>query len=325
MKAKYQVLSKVENLLANKTKVTTQDVAKAMQLSRGVVSTYLSQLYQEGLLLKSGTKPVYWQLNSNDDVFAKMIGSDGSLKKVIDKCKAAVNYPPNGFPLIITGPSGSGKSFLASLIYEYAKQVSVISQNASFVVLNCADYANNPELLSSVLFGYKKGAFTGADQDHLGLVDQADGGYLFLDEIHRLPRESQEKLFVLLDSGKFYPLGESKHFKQVNVRFIFATTEDITNHLLKTFRRRVPLKVSLSSISKRPLVERCKLIENFFKKEAIKIDRDIEVPTDVVDYLLKSELIGNVGSLENQVKLLCAENFNRADNSSILKITSSKN
>ena len=325
MKAKYQVLSKVENLLANKTKVTTQDVAKAMQLSRGVVSTYLSQLYQEGLLLKSGTKPVYWQLNSNDDVFAKMIGSDGSLKKVIDKCKAAVNYPPNGFPLIITGPSGSGKSFLASLIYEYAKQVSVISQNANFVVLNCADYANNPELLSSVLFGYKKGAFTGADQDHLGLVDQADGGYLFLDEIHRLPRESQEKLFVLLDSGKFYPLGESKHFKQVNVRFIFATTEDITNHLLKTFRRRVPLKVSLSSISKRPLVERCKLIENFFKKEAIKIDRDIEVPTDVVDYLLKSELIGNVGSLENQVKLLCAENFNRADNSSILKITSSKN
>lgn len=156
MKAKYQVLSKVENLLANKTKVTTQDVAKAMQLSRGVVSTYLSQLYQEGLLLKSGTKPVYWQLNSNDDVFAKMIGSDGSLKKVIDKCKATVNYPPNGFPLIITGPSGSGKSFLASLIYEYAKQVSVISQNANFVVLNCADYANNPELLSSVLFGYKR-------------------------------------------------------------------------------------------------------------------------------------------------------------------------
>ena len=94
-----------------------------------------------------------------------------------------------------------------------SQQEGVINKGAHFVVLNCADYANSPELLSSVLFGYKKGAFTGAYTDKIGLVDQADNGYLFLDEVHRLSRKSQEKLFVLLDSGKFYPLGENKHFK----------------------------------------------------------------------------------------------------------------
>ena len=76
------------------------------------------------------------------------------------------------------------------------------------VVLNCADYANNPELLSAALLGYKKGSFTGADTDKEGLLQEADGGYLFLDEVHRLSYENQENLFVFMDTGRYRPLGD---------------------------------------------------------------------------------------------------------------------
>lgn len=78
------------------------------------------------------------------------------------------------------------------------KKVNVIHENAPFKVLNCAQYHNNPELLSGILFGYVKGAFTGADEDRNGLLQDADGGVLFLDEVHRLPPEGQEKLFVYM-------------------------------------------------------------------------------------------------------------------------------
>ena len=309
----------MKQLLNDKPRVTTKEVANAMNLSRGVISSYLAQLYHEGLLLKKGTKPVYWQLIPNSqDTFDQLIGASGSLKNVVNQCKASVNYPPNGFPLIITGPSGSGKSYLASLIFKYAQQEGIIKKDAQFVVLNCADYANNPELLSSVLFGYKKGAFTGADTDKTGLVDQADMGYLFLDEVHRLPRESQEKLFVLLDSGKFYPLGENKHFKQVNVRFIFATTEKIEEKLLNTFLRRVPLKIAMPGFSERPLIEKYQLVEFFLKREANRINREIKISFNTIQVLLNQKQEGNIGSLANKIKLLCAENFSPSDKKAII-------
>lgn len=155
----------------------------------------------------------------------------------------------------------------------------------------------------------------------LGLVDQANGGYLFLDEVHRLPRESQEKLFVLLDSGDFYPLGENKERHHVQVRFIFATTENLDNNLLQTFQRRVPLQVELTAISKRPLLEQCQLIEHFFKREALEMQRDIRVSYSTVRELLNTKQIGNVGSLANQIKLLCAEAFSNNSGLDLLEIT----
>lgn len=112
---------------------------------------------QKSGYMESGVKGA----EHNNSVFSGLIGCNGSMEQVIEKCKAAVNYPVNGLTMIICGASGVGKSYLASLIHQYAMEVGVIEKNAPFVVLNCADYANNSELLSSVLFGHVKGAFTG--------------------------------------------------------------------------------------------------------------------------------------------------------------------
>ena len=77
-------------------------------------------------------------------------------------------------------------------MFQFAKSNQVIEEEKELIVFNCADYANNPELLMSHLFGYVRGAFTGADQEKTGIIDQADESMLFLDEIHRLPPEGQK-------------------------------------------------------------------------------------------------------------------------------------
>ena len=117
-------------------------------------------------------------------------------------------YPPRGLHTLLLGETGVGKTLFAETIYKYAKSTKVLDEEAPFISFNCADYANNPQLLLSYLFGVKKGTYTGANEDRDGIVEKANGGILFLDEIHRLPPEGQEILFYLIDKGEYRPLGE---------------------------------------------------------------------------------------------------------------------
>ena len=124
---------------------------------------------------------------------------------------------------------------MAEYIYQYAKFIGTIPEDAPFVVLNCADYANNKELLSSVLFGYKKGAFTGANKDTKGLIEEADKGYLFLDEVHRLSPEGQEKLFRYMDKGIISRMGALSFAKTLGLTSLLNLTYS-THPLLSNIR-----------------------------------------------------------------------------------------
>lgn len=307
MKATEKVLNFLKKN-ANR-QLDTSEIAKQLQLSRSVVSGYLAQLYQRQLVEKTKGRPVYWHVVRQQSAFQKLIGYNGSLRKCIEQAKQSIVYPPNGFPVIITGPSGVGKSVLARLIYEEAVRLKVIKQSSPFVVLNTADYANNTELLSSVLFGYKKGAFTGAEKDTPGLIDKADGGYLFLDEVHRLSKTNQEKLFSLLDNGTFYPLGEVDHPHHVNVRLICATTEDLNKYLLKTFLRRIPLKINIPQFIDRPPLERVHIVTSIFKNEARQTNVTYAVSEREIDNLINQDYLGNLGTLQNKIKMLCSQGY----------------
>ena len=105
--------------------------------------------------------------------------------------QASILYPPNGINCLILGETGVGKSMFAYLMHEYAIEMQVKNIDSPFITFNCADYSNNPQLLTSQLFGVKKGAYTGAEIDKIGLIEKANNGILFLDEIHRLPPEGQ--------------------------------------------------------------------------------------------------------------------------------------
>ena len=106
------------------------------------------------------------------------------MSELIKQCRATIAYPPDGLPLMLYGPTGTGKSLIARLAYEYAGNNGLLSEHGKFMAVNCSEYANNPELLTANLFGYVKGAFTGADQNKAGLIELANGGVLFLSLIH---------------------------------------------------------------------------------------------------------------------------------------------
>ncbi len=127
--------------------------------------------------------------------FETLIGGGEGLKVAIQQAKAAMLYPPRGLHTLLCGPSGVGKTTFARLMHEFALELQALPADAPFISFNCADYAGNPQLLMAHLFGVVRGAYTGADRDREGLVEQAHRGILFLDEVHRLPPEGQEMLF----------------------------------------------------------------------------------------------------------------------------------
>ena len=312
--------------------VTAQSIAEIFGIKRNVASHYLNLLEKEGKLQKGTNRPVHFSIpidtekkaeecnNMIDErpaaqkevsVFSKFIGYNGSMEQVIEKCKAAVNYPVNGLTMIICGASGVGKSYLASLIHQYAVESGAVEKNAPFVVLNCADYANNSELLSSVLFGHVKGAFTGANEEKQGLLAEADGGYLFLDEVHNLSAENQEKLFLFIDSQKYRMLGDSKNWQTAKVRLLFATTEDIHSTLLATFRRRIPFEIRIPDFLERSYGERFLLVSSFFQNEAEILKKNICVDSEYFRRMLNLHEEGNIGAVKSKIKVLCAQAYSQ--------------
>lgn len=334
MSIEKRIVSKLHKILEeqNRKRITTSEFAEATGLSRSVCSNYLNKLFKAKLVKKTKNRPVEWyfpeiQLESGNNIkyFDNYIGKYGSQKDILAKCIAAVKYPPKGLNILITGPSGTGKSYLAENIYEYAKSTHIINDSAKFLTLNCADYANNPELLSSVLFGYKKGAFTGAVSDYNGFLKNADGGILFLDEVHRLSGENQEKLFQFLDTGNFYPVGENTVLEHSEVRLIFATTENTDDTLLTTFMRRVPVHVTLLKYSERPLIERSELLEYLFLAEARRLNKSISVSEATWKWLLNEDFEGNVGKIKNEIRMMCAISYSQiAKNIKKIEIGSQK-
>ncbi len=313
---------------------TAQDCADFIKVNRSVISHYLNRLCDDGRLHKENTRPVRFfvrqsgadapsqsrTVSKNQDAFQHFIGAQGSLAEAVALCRSAVDYPGDGLPILLSGESGVGKSHLALLIYQYAVERGVIAADKPFIELNCADYANNPELLSATLFGYTRGAFTGADREKRGAFDDADGGFLFLDEVHRLSAENQEKLFLFMDKGYFYRLGDNRTRHPVSLRFIFATTENIDTVLLNTFRRRIPVRVTLPNYISRPLTERIAHITHFMRQEALSLRRDIHLDNQLMHQLVTSPVRGNIGELKNQIKVMCASAWSNNHDAGVITL-----
>ena len=339
MKRKEKVWEYLKTVLSNAPQgVTTSKVAMDLDLVRTNASKELNVLVKEGKLAKTATRPVKYffadqaqpaiasaskekkakdqapkiankdQKDHQDDIFDHLIGRTSSLKNQIEQAKAAILYPPHGLNVLITGPTGSGKTYFANAMNQFACNQGVIS-NSRLTTFNCADYAHNPQLLMSHLFGYVKGAFTGANEDQEGLIQKADGGILFLDEVHRLPPEGQEMIFYLMDHGTYSRLGETDKAHHANLRLICATTEDPESSLLATFVRRIPIVVQMPSFNSRTMRERFGLLKQMLLIEANRIHKKIYFDEDVARSLIGSVTYGNVGQLKSNVQLVCAQGF----------------
>lgn len=328
--------------LSASTGVTTKEVSSSLGLQRSNVSAVLNNLVRQNKLVKGEGRPVkYWipleirkpfstpvasykenimpqeKAVVRHHLFEKMIGNDMSLKTPIDQAKAAVIYPDNGLYTLIIGPTGSGKTYFANAMASFAKFQGLIKKDRVMSTLNCADYANNPQLLMSYLFGHTKGAYTGAENERPGLLKQSDGTILFLDEVHRLPPEGQEMLFSFMDSGEYRPLGYSGPPLKAKVRIVCATTENPKSSLLSTFLRRIPIVIRLPAFHNREAKERLDLLKHLIGIEAKRIKREIQIDERVVKALLGSVTYGNVGQLKSIIQMVCAKGFLQNDPESL--------
>lgn len=232
-------------------------------------------------------------MNEGRDIIAHspaFISTLSLARKVADSCSN----------ILVTGESGSGKEIIAQYIHQLSPR-----KNKSFVALNCA--AIPEHLLESELFGYSRGAFTGATTHKAGLFEEAEGGTLFLDEIADLDVYLQAKLLRVLQERKIKRLGENI-FRPVNIRIIAATHDNLTNAVQSgKFREDLFFRLNVISIDVPPLRQRIEdilpLAEHFIQKYSTSNGKSIQGISDpACQFLLTQRWPGNVRELENCIE-----------------------
>jgi two-component system response regulator GlrR len=226
-----------------------------------------------------------------------IIGHSEAMKRVFEAVALAAETDSNVF---ISGESGTGKGLVAKALHQLSER-----KDRPFVPINCA--AIPATLLESELFGFEKGAFTGAFANKKGLFVQADRGIIFLDEISEIPLAMQGKLLKALEEKEFYPLGAHRTVK-VDVRIISASNKDIEKEVEKgTFRSDLFYRVHVVPIKVPPLRDRKEdipiLVEHFLNKVAGKLKRTVKaLSSAALQKLMIYSWPGNVRELENMIE-----------------------
>ncbi|OAQ20361.1 sigma-54-dependent transcriptional regulator [Thermosulfurimonas dismutans] len=200
-------------------------------------------------------------------------------------------------PILILGESGVGKELLARYIHEKS------GRKGRFVAVNCA--ALPEQLFEAELFGYERGAFTGAETSRSGLIEEAQGGTLFLDEIGEMPLVLQSKLLRFLQEGEFRRLGSNKILKS-DARIIAATNEDLKAAVSRQkFREDLYFRLNVLVLKIPPLRERkediAELVAYFLRKFNQKYQKDVKITPEAMEELLRYSFPGNVRELENLI------------------------
>ncbi len=233
--------------------------------------------------------------------FANIIAKSESMQRIL---KQVTRIAETGSNVAIYGPSGTGKELIAKAIH-----ISSRRRDFAFQTINCA--AIPETLLESELFGYEKGAFTGAEKKSIGLFARADQGTIFLDEIGDMPLSMQAKLLRVLQERIVFPLG-SEESLPIDVRVIIATNKDLKNEVKKgNFREDLFYRIHVIPIELPPLKERKEdippLVEHFISKYGEQMAREVKNITPAAMHkLMMHDWPGNVRELENTIEFAIA-------------------
>ena len=226
--------------------------------------------------------------------FQDMIGRDPAMQRIFETVGVVAATDST---ILIEGSTGTGKDLLAKVIHAVSQRL-----HKPFVKVNCAAIPDN--LLESEMFGYVKGAFTGAERDKPGRFNEADGGTIFLDEIGELPLSLQAKLLRVLEDREFYPLG-SRRTHKVDVRILSASNRDLDRLVKKRlFREDLYYRLNVFRICLPDLKDRRidlpLLIHHILRKLAvIRDNRHVGISEPALEILLNYKYPGNVRELEN--------------------------
>ncbi len=227
----------------------------------------------------------------------EFVANSEAMLRVVETLEKVIPTKSN---ILVLGESGTGKGLIAEMVHCNSPR-----RDSPFISINCSAIPEG--LLESELFGYKKGAFTGAVSDKTGLVAMADHGTLFLDEIGDMPLNLQAKLLKVLESSEVVPLGDTRP-RLVDVRLITATNQELENKVKeKAFREDLYYRLNVIEINIPPLRERKEeipiLVNNFIKRyseENKKVVKGIE--ENAMRALMKYSWPGNVRELRNVIE-----------------------
>ncbi len=249
----------------------------------------------------------------DDYHFGNMVAKSKGMEAVFKIAEKVAQYDTT---VLICGASGTGKELIAQGIHSAGKRAK-----NPMVPVNCGGIPEN--LLESELFGYKRGAFTGADSDRKGLFEEADRGTIFLDEIGELPLSLQVKLLRVLQENEIRPVGDSKT-KKIDVRIIAATSKNLEDEAKNgTFREDLFFRLNVMPIQLPPLKDRPEdiplLSQHFINRFNISLEKNIKgITPAAMSILLKYHWPGNVRELGNVIEraavlaeeaILAPENF----------------
>jgi Nif-specific regulatory protein len=277
--------------------VIAQIIAQAFK-TETVLSVEREKLAEENLHLRQELKEKY--------DFGQIIGNSSLMRQVYDQVSQVAR---SNATVLLRGESGTGKEMIAQAIH-----YNSLRSKKPFVKINCAALPDT--LIESELFGYEKGAFTGADKLKKGRFELAEGGTLFLDEIGDLSQQTQIKLLRVIQEKEFERLGGTETIK-MNVRLITATNKNLEEAISNgTFREDLFYRLNVFTIFLPPLRERKSdillLAEHFLEKYEQEHGKKIKrISTPAIDMLTSYHFPGNVRELENAIEravLVCDAN-----------------
>ncbi len=231
--------------------------------------------------------------------FESIIGESKAMKDVLGQLQKVVNTRAT---VCVEGETGTGKELIASAVHYQSDR-----RDKMFVAQNCAALPEN--LLESELFGHKKGAFTGAENDKKGLFEIADGGTLFLDEVGEMPLPLQAKVLRVLQEGSVRPVGATRE-KSIDVRIICATNRDLAAEVEKgNFRQDLYYRLMVFPLRLPPLRERREDIPLLAEHFLVRYRQEYRVAVagfsqEALDALCSYNWPGNIRELENEVQRL---------------------
>jgi DNA-binding NtrC family response regulator len=271
-------------------------ITKPIEESRLIASIHhaldIGELHNENIVL---TKGVMKRTLDHPEVFAPILTTNAVMKAIFVYVEAIAASPR---PILITGESGTGKEGFARAVH------ALSGRKGKFVSVNVAGLDDT--MFSDTLFGHRKGAFTGADLDRPGLVEQASSGTLFLDEIGSLEMHSQVKLLRLLQEKEYYQLG-SDVLKYANVAVVAATNEDLRARMDQgKFRNDLYFRLKTHHIRIPPLRERLDdlqmLIAHFAEEASRTLGKPLpETPPSLARNLYGYSFPGNIRELQSMI------------------------
>ena len=259
----------------------------------------VSRLMKDVVSVAGSSTPI----SAGDSARTQIVGSH---RKMQDIFKLIGQVAAKDVTVLITGESGTGKELVARAIYHHSHR-----KDAPFMAINCASIPDT--LFESELFGYEKGAFTGADRTYLGKFERCNGGTLFFDEIGDMSLSTQAKVLRVLQEGEFERLGDPQTIK-VNVRILAATNKNLVKEVeAGRFRQDLYYRLKIISIHLPPLRERLDDVPSLLNYFVARFAREYEKPVRFVSDPAVAKLRsyswpGNVRELENCMRravLMC--------------------